>query len=494
MKTQETCPGCIALKAKIALLEEIIARQQEQILKQQQQIEQLQKMIFGARSEKKRRRNARPDETAVGEKPNGHGRKKLPDHLPRKRVEHEITGKDLVCPDCNGEKKRIGEEVSEQLEFVPASLFVIEHVVGKYACPCCGNGVTTATKPMQPIEKGLAGPGLLAHVAVSKYADHLPLNRQEGILARYGVEIARSTMCGWMAQVAELLRPLHDLARSRTLLSRVIHTDDTPVDVLDRALQKTRTGRIWVYVGDGEHPYDVFDYTATRKRDGPIAFLGVTDNPTPAPGEFTGYLQADAYGGYDGIYAGRRIIEVAYRAHARRRFVDAESSEPVNAKEALGMIRRLYEIERDAKELTESERKALRQDRARPILDELHAWLGVKKTDVLPRGPLGEAVAYALSNWIALTRYVEDGVLAIDNNIAERTLRTIAVGRKNWEFLGSDNGGRTAAVLITLISSAKRHGLDPFRYLRDVIARISEHPERQLEELLPDRWRDSYTE
>lgn len=464
---------------------------EEIVLKQQQQIEQLQKIIFGKRSEKKSKPaktngDAAPPST---EKGNGHGRKKLPGDLPRKRVNHELTGKDLLCADCNREKKRIGEEVSEQLEYVPASLLVIEHVCGKYACPCCNNGVTTAAKPMQPIEKGLAGPGLLAHVATSKYADHLPLNRQEGILARHGVDIARSTMCDWMAQAATLVMPLYDLMKKRTLLSEVIHTDDTPVRVLDRSLTKTRTGRFWDYIGDVANPYDVFDYTPNRKRDGPVAFLGVTDKAVPAANEYVGFLHADAYGGYDGIYAGKKIIEVACWAHARRKFFDAQTSEPIACEDVLSRIRQLYAIEKDAALFSPQDRLGMRQERSKPILDQLHAWLLERHTSVLPRGPLGGAISYALSNWEALTRYVDHGILAIDNNAAERGLRSIAVGRKNWMFAGSDTGGKTAAILITLISSAKRHGHDPFAYLRDVFTRISAHPANRLEEFLPDRWK-----
>ena len=477
--------------ALILALVESHKKLEEIVLKQQQEIERLQKIIFGSRSERRKGSTARPKDKADPDgQRNGHGRKKLPEHLPRKRVEHELTGKDLLCADCGGEKKRIGEEVSEQYEFIPASLIVIEHVVGKYACPCGCDGVLMAQKPMQPIEKGLAGPGLLAYVATSKYADHLPLNRQEGILSRYGVDIARSTMCDWMAQVAALVQPLYGLMKNRILKSKVIHTDDTPVRVLDRSIKHgTRKGRFWVYVGDPRNPYDVYDYTPNRTRDGPVAFLGVTQDRNPAPNEYTGYLHADAYGGYDGIYAGERIIELACMAHARRYFADAESSAPIESKDVLDKIRLLYEVESAARLLSTEERRIMRQERSRPVLDKLRAWLLERHTSVLPRGPLGKAIAYTLSNWQALIRYVDDGDLDIDNNAAERALRSIAVGRKNWLFAGSDNGGRTAATLITLISSAKRHEHDPFAYLRDVFTRISEHPEKRLDEFLPDVWK-----
>jgi hypothetical protein len=328
----------------------------------------------------------------------------------------------------------------------------------------------------------LAGPGLLAHVAVSKYGDHLPLNRQESIFARQGVELSRQTMCGWMADCADLVDPLYQLMTQRALSSKVVQTDDTPVPVLDPELPRTRTGRIWTYVGDAEHPYTVYDYTPNRSRDGPDEFLK----------DFRGYLQADAYSGYDHLYTepDRGVTEVACMAHARRKHFEAQSSDMMRSMVVLAYIHLLYDVERMAREqkLNAAARLALRQERSVPLLDDLKAYLERERPRVVPKSPMAQAIAYMVSNWEALVRYANDGDLEIDNNRAENSLRGIAVGRRNWTFFGSDNGGHTAAVLSSLIASAKRHHVDPFAYLRDVFARISAHPQNRLEELLPDQW------
>jgi hypothetical protein len=336
---------------------------------------------------------------------------------------------------------------------------------------------------MVPIEKGLAGPGLLAQVAVSKYGDHVPLHRQEEIFRRQGVELSRQTMCGWMRGCADLANPLYELMKKRVLDSKALQTDDTPVPVLDPDLPRTRTGRIWTYVGDDEHPYTVYDYTPNRSRDGPEAFLE----------EFRGYLQADAYSGYDHFYKEpeRGILEVACWAHCRRRFFEAQSSDLMRSTVMLAYIRLLYDVEREAGErkLKGEARRVLRQEKSKLILEDIRTYLEREQPQVLPKSPEGDAIAYTMSNWKALTRYLDDGDLAIDNNGAERSLRGIAVGRRNWTFYGSDNGGRTAAVLSSLIATSKRLGLNPFAYLRDVFERISSHPQGRLAELLPDQWK-----
>ena len=414
--------------------------------------------------------------------PQGHGRQPLPKSLKRRRVVYDLAETDRQCPQCHGELKHIGEDIREELEYVPASLEVIEQACQKYACPK-GCTVVTAEKPAVPIEKGLAGPGLLAHVAVSKFADHLPLNRQESIFARQGVELSRQTMCGWMADCAELVDPLYALMKQRALSSKVVQTDDTPVPVLDPELPRTRTGRIWTYVGDAEHPYTVYDYTPNRSRDGPDEFLK----------DFHGYLQADAYSGYDHLYMepDRGVTEVACMAHARRKHFEAQSSDVMRSMVVMAYMHLLYDVEREAREgkLDAAARLALRRERSVPLLQDLKAYLERERPQVLPKSPIGQAIAYTLSNWDALVRYTEDGDLEIDNNGAERSLRGVAVGRRNWTFFGSDNGGHTAAVLSSLVASAKRHHIDPFAYLRDVFARISAHPRNRLEELLPDEWK-----
>lgn len=336
---------------------------------------------------------------------------------------------------------------------------------------------------MQPIEKGLAGPGLLAHVAVNKYADHLPLHRQEQMFSRQGVDLSRQTLCDWMRSCAELVRPLFDLMKQAVLSSKAVQTDDTPVAVLDPALPRTKTGRLWTYVGDKAHPYTVYDYTPDRCRDGPDRFLR----------EFSGYLQADAYSGYDRLYKDqqRQVTEVAYWAHTRRKFFDAQDSDIMRSMVMLAYIRLLYDVEREARDrrLEGLRRLALRREKSVPVLAGIEAYLRREQPQVLPKSPIAEAIGYALGNWEALRRYTEDGDLEIDNNGAERSLRGVAVGRKNWLFFGSDQGGRTAAILTSLITTCKRLDIDPFAYLRDVFERISAHPASRLSELLPDLWK-----
>jgi transposase len=415
-------------------------------------------------------------------KPKGHGRQRLPKSLKRERVVFDLAEHEKHCPHCRGELKRIGEEISERLEYVPASLLVIEEACQKYVC---ANGCTivTAEKPMAPIEKGLPGPGLLAQVVVSKYADHLPLHRQEAIFRRQGVTLSRKTMCDWMRRCADLVSPLYDKMKGTVIGSKVIQTDDTPVNVLDPSLPRTRIGRIWTYVGDRDHPYTVYDYTPTRSRDGPDAFMT----------EFHGYLQADAYSGYDELYRdrSRKITEVACWAHVRRKHFEAQSSDLMRSTVMLAYIRLLYDVERDARNmgLTGEARKAMRQARSVPILEDIKTYLEREQPAVLPKSPEGTAISYTLSNWDALVRYCDDGDLDIDNSGAERSLRGIAVGRKNWNFFGSDAGGRTASILTSLTATCKRLALDPFEYLRDVFHRISTHPQNNLDDLLPDKWK-----
>jgi transposase len=431
----------------------------------------------------------------------GHGRQKLPKDLLRIPIVHDLTEAEKTCPDCGQVRQKIGEEKSDQLDYQPASLFVIEHTRCTYACPHCQGHVATAAKPEQPIDKGLPGPGLLAHVITSKYADHLPLYRQERILERFGVSLCRSTLCDWMARAAVVLEPLHGAMVQEALRSLVLHTDDTPVSVQEpgraggQSHGRTKIGRLWVYLGDPLHPYNVFDYTPDRRRAGPAEFLK----------HFRGYLQADAFGGYDGIYLNQPVIEVGCNAHARRKFFEAKDTDPARALQALAYYRQLYDVEREAadnaekqapalteprryQELLEAERLRLRQEKSVPVLTAMCHWLKEQQDQVIPKSPMGQAIGYALHHWEALTRYTSHGFLAIDNNAAEREMKKIATGRKNWLFLGSDQGGKTAAVLFSLVSSCQRHRLDPFRYLEDVLYRLPTQPPERIGELLPDRW------
>jgi transposase len=431
-----------------------------------------------------------PEPATDAPKRRGHGRKGLPKNLPRVPILHVLTEAERCCPECGGLRHQIGAERSEQLDYKPASLFIAEHVRCTYACAHCEGQVVTADKPAQPIPKGLPGPGLLAHVVTEKCADHIPLYRQERRLARQGVEVSRSTLCDWMAGAARTLEPLYDLMKSLILLAGTLHTDDTPLNVRDSERKIKATGRLWIYIGDHLQPFNVFDFTMSRSRDGPREFLE----------DYRGYLQADAFGGYDGIYTGGKVLEVGCNAHARRKFHEARTSDQLRAATALAYYRELYTIEAEIKkeigkqgdEIDESTRAAIRfrfrQERAVPILETFCTWLEAQKPDVVPKSPLGKAIGYAQNNWEALTRYVSSGHLDIDNNVAEREMKKIAIGRKNWLFTGSEKGGKTAAVLFSLVSSCQRHGRDPFAYLHDVLTRLPSQPKERLAELLPSRW------
>jgi len=415
-------------------------------------------------------------------KKNGHGRKPLPASLPRKREVYNVPADQLPCPDCGTLRTKIGEEIREQLEYVPASLIVIQHVRPKYACQCCEGNIIIADRLPEPIEKGLPGPGLLAQVAVSKYADHLPLYRQEGIFRRHGVELPRQTTCDWMAVSAALLEPIWKLMHRLILLSKVIQTDDTPVTVLDPVVGQF-VGRFWDYLGDRQHPYTVYHFTEDRSGQGPQQMLK----------GYEGYLQADAYAGYDALFADGKIQEVGCWMHARRKFYEARTTDPPRAHQALAWISLLYKVEEEAREkgLDDAQRHALRQEKSRPILEKLKEWLDHEDQQrVLPKSPIGEAIGYAQNHWKALERYLEAGFLEIDNGASERAMKPVALGRKNWLFAGSKAGGKTAAILMSLWTTCKNLKVDPLAYLTDVLRRISTHPARRIEELLPDRWQE----
>jgi transposase len=405
------------------------------------------------------------------------GRRCLPQNLKRERIVDDLTESEKHCHTCHQELRPIGEESSERYEYVPAQLTVIEDVRKKYACACT---VKTATKPPQPIEKSTAGASLLAQVIVAKCLDHLPLHRQEKIFERHGVDISRQTMCGWLAQCADLLKPRYTSAKDVLFQSKVIGTDDTSVKVLDEKLPFARTGRIWPYCGDPDHPVILYDYTATRGRAGPEEFLK----------GYRGHLQADAYGGYDAFFKGpaRGLIEVGCWAHARRYFHKALESDQGRMGIPLLLINHLYRVEKHARPLAAEDRLRLRQLQSRSILDKLRNYLEEIRVEVLPKSPEGRAVRYTLKNWTALTRYAEDGHLAIDNNATERAIRGVAVGRNNWLFFGSDQGGKTAAVLRSFVASCQRTGVDPFTWFKDVLTRIADHPITRLAELLPHNW------
>ena len=417
----------------------------------------------------------------------GHGRKPLPASLPRKPIVHDVPLEQRVCPDCGVERTCIGREVREQLEYVPASIIVLEHIRPKYACRTCEGNVVIAERLPEPIEKGLPGPGLMAHVAVSKYADHQPLYRQEGIYKRLGVDLSRSTMCDWMAVAAELLEPIVKLMLSRILTSKVVQNDDTTVPVQDHVGKGIKTGRLWVSVGDHYNHYVVYCYTPDHSATGPQEIFQ----------DFKGYLQADACSVYDRLYKSKQIIEVGCMMHARRKFYEARTSDPERSHQALAWIKLLYDIEREAKEREPTDYEAfvalrhkLREERSLPIFEKFHIWLEAELPTVLPKSLIGEAIQYALNHWVALKRPLDAGFLELDNGACERAFKPVALGRKNWLFAGSDKGGQTAAVLMSLCTTCKELEINPEAYLSDVLDRISTHPARRIEELLPDRWQE----
>ncbi len=408
-------------------------------------------------------------------------RKPLPEHLPRDEVIHPAADGACDCPACGAALRPLGEDVSEMLDYVPGRFRVIRHVRPKLACTRCDH-IAQAPAPSRPITRGLPGAGLLAHVLVSKYADHLPLYRQSEIYAREGVELDRSTLADWVAGGFTLLDPLVKAIGRHVLDTAKLHADDTPVPVLDPGRGKTKTGRLWTYVrddrpsGSTQPPAVLFRYSPDRAGENPKRHLK----------GFTGVLQADAYAGFNSLYEGGKVKEAACWAHARRHFYDVHvaTKSPVAA-EALVRIGKLYEIEADIRGKPPEARKAERQSRAGPILDELRQWLHDIIARASKKSALGKAASYVLSRWSAFTRYRDDGQIEIDNNAAERALRAVALGRKNYLFCGSDAGGERAAAIYSLVGTAKLNGLDPQAYLRHVIERIADHPSNRVHELLP---------
>jgi transposase len=455
-------------------------------------IAKLKRLQFGRRSEKLDREieqlelrleelqaSAAPAALVASQKPAAQVpvRRPLPEHLPRERVVHQPA---CTCPDCGAAMRQIGEDVSEVLDYVPARFRVIRHVRPKLACPACER-IVQVEAPSRPIDRGLAGAGLLAHILVSKYADHLPLYRQAQIYAREGVELERSTMAEWVGGCFRLVDPLIEALARYVLSAGKLHADDTPVPVLDPGRGRTKTGRLWTYVrddrpaGSKQAPAVLFRYAPDRRGERPRGHLA----------QFSGILQADAYAGFGHLY-GERIQEAACWAHARRPFYDLHqaNASPIAA-EALERIGALYAIESEIRGRPPDERAGIRQARAGPLLESLREWLRQTLVRVSKKSELAKAIGYVLTHWTALTRYRDDGRIEIDNNAAERALRAVALGRKNYLFCGSDAGGERAAAMYSLIGTAKLNGLDPEAYLRYVIERIADHPINRVEEFLP---------
>ena len=403
----------------------------------------------------------------------GHGRKTLPANLRRETVVVDIPEAEKLA--VGGTWVKIGEEVSEKLDYTPSSVFVRRIVRPKYVVRFENkpDELKIAALPPEALPKSKAAPGLVADVIVAKLVDHLPLYRQEQRYTRHGIELSRSTLCGWLAEAASVLTPLYLLLKAQVLSTKVVNTDDTPIPVQDATREHCRTGRIWTYVSAGGIVYDA---TADRCRDGPLQFLK----------DFRGFLQCDAYAGYDELFRTRpRVVEVGCWAHARRKFVEAEKTSAALAHEAVARIKALYAVEHEAKGLDAAGRRALRQQKSQPLLDGLKNWLDHQRTQIVPKTPIAEAFTYALNQWSALSMYVTDGELAIDNNAAERAIKPFAIGRKNWLFFGSDHGGQSLATLASFTATCQLIKINPWHWLRDTLTHLPVTPNDQLINLLP---------
>lgn len=490
----------LAERANVTALQEKLRSRDTEIDRLELLIAKLRRMTFGRSSEKLHRQieqlefqleelqtdRATEEAAAPQDKRSAKddGKKKpvrrpLPEHLTRETQTH--VPEDTACPQCSGKLNYLGQDVSETLDYVPGHFKVVRHVRPKYSCACCAQ-IVQAPAPSRPIDRGVFAPGLLTQLIVSKYAYHLPLYRQAQMYAHDGVELEGSTMSDAVGGVSRLLAPLVDALQRYVLTPGKLHGDDVPVPVLSPGKGSTKTGRLWVYVrdnrpaGDTAAPAVWFAYSPDRKGEHPQRHLR----------NFAGILQADAFAGYGPLYQSGEIVEAACIAHARRKFHDLHvaHASPITT-EALDRISALYVIEREVRGKPPDIRSAERQARAKPLLDAMHAWLQDALGKLSIKSETTKAIRYMLDRWPALTRYVDDGRIEIDNNIAERALRAVAVGRKNWMHCGSDAGGERAAAMYSLIGSAKLNGIDPFVYLRHVLTHIADHPINRIDELLP---------
>jgi len=404
------------------------------------------------------------------------------ENLPVTTHVYELSPQERACPGCGAERKEIGTEESWQIEYVPGHFVRLQHVRKKYACASCEAAgeapqIQVTARADSPLERGLAGPGLLAYIVTSKFSDYLPLYRLEDIFARQGFEISRATQSVWCGDVADLVEPLYQRMAKRVRQSHVVATDDTVLPML--SVGKTQPARMWVYVGDAAHPYNVFDFTLRRSRDGPQEFLN----------DYRQVLLADAYGGYNGVVAGNALTRAGCWSHARRRFVEAESTAPEIARTVVALLRRLFALEQQAKEFSVEQRLALRQAQSAPLLAELRTKLLGWKEQLLPKHPMTEAVNYTLGQWTELNVFCSDGAVPIDNNVSEREMKRVVLNRKNSLFVGNPRGGRTAAILASLTSTCRRHEVDPQLYLTQLLMNLPTWPARELDAWLPDQWK-----
>jgi transposase len=492
----------------ITQLTQKLASARHQLTTLQHQVEQLLRRVYGCRSEKldpnqlmfdnffleaeaqtesesvvepEPEPEPAPRPTRKKVKKNHPGRVPLPEHLERVEIVLDIPEEEKVCPQTEKPLKQIGWEVSEKLEYRPGRFLVNVYKRPKYASPdsMADVGVITAPMPDHPILKCKADVGLLSHIIVSKFADHLPLYRQDSIFEREGVSISRATQTSWLMQIYEAIQPLGDVLKQVVLKEDILFTDDSIIPLLVKGNGRVKKARLWVYVRGGpDPPLTVFDFSRDRSKKRPLAFLD----------GYHGYIHADAYSGYDELFRKPDVIEVGCWAHARRKFDEATSSHPKEATEIMARIARLYRVESAAKEMAPQDRCTLRQEQARPSIDRIFTRLEQLKPAILPSEPLSKAADYALNQQEALTRYLEDGRLKPDNNTAENAIRPLALGRKNWLFTGSERGGRAAALFYSLVQSCKACEVNPWEYFDDVLRRIMSHPIKRLRELLPDQW------
>jgi len=404
------------------------------------------------------------------------------ENLPVTTQVYELSAEERICPCCGVERKEIGADQSWQIEYLPGRFERIHHVRKKYACPGCEQGgenpqMELAAKPEAAIDKGMAGPGLLAYIVTSKFSDYLPLYRLEDIFERQGFAISRATQSVWCGDVADLVEPLYELMAEEVRQSHVVATDDTILPML--SVGKTQSARMWVYVGDAAHPYNVFDFTLHRGRDGPKYFLR----------DYREVLLADAYGGYNGVVASNPMTRAGCWSHARRKFVDAEKVAPEIAREAVDFIGALFRVERQAKDFSVEQRLVLRQAQSAPVLAKLREKLLAWKEQLLPKHPMAEAVNYTLSQWPELNVFCSDGAVPIDNNVSEREMKRVVLNRKNSLFVGNARGGRTAAILASLTSTCRRHEVDPQLYLTQLLMNLPQAKVSELSDWLPDQWK-----
>jgi transposase len=486
----------------------IIARERAEIARLKEELAQLKRMIFGQKRERFVPAEPVAEEQMTLEglfehagatipgfaetrerityerrKPRkGHGRKPIPDDLHREKHVLDVPESEKQCSCCGAAKTHIGDDITEELEYRPAVFFVNQYIRPKYACPACkGAGVATAALPARPIDKGIAGPGLLSYIITSKYVDHLPLYRLQQMFMRYAIDINRSTMAGWIAQLCVPLQALYEAMRQELRRSFLVQADETTLRVLDETVKdKCLLGYLWPFVGDGR--LAVFEFADSRSRDGPCEFLS---------GFRERYLLSDGYAGYNEVIQANGLKHLMCWAHARRKFFEAKELAPEFVGTVLSLIGRLYDVERDAKEMPPEQRYALRSARSKTILADLKNLLEHPGMVLLPKSKTAEAVAYTLSHWIQLNRFLEDGRLPIDNNLVENIIRPVALGRKNWLFAGSVEAAHRMAMLYSLTATCKLNGIEPYEYFHNTLPTLADYPVSKIADLIPTNWKPS---